>query len=66
MEKRQIVKKSPVDIINDKAMEMLKLVTIVDKPVKGYTNVPIKMEFGCIADQKEASCYTKNIVESVK
>jgi len=64
--KRQIVKKSPVDIINDKAMEMLKLVTIVDKPVKGYTNVPIKMEFGCIADQKEASCYTKNIVESVK
>lgn len=64
--KRQIIKKSPVDMINDKALEMLKSATIVEKPIEAYKNVPIKMEFGCIADEKEASCYTKNIVESVK
>ncbi|MCR5260427.1 MAG: energy transducer TonB [Candidatus Gastranaerophilales bacterium] len=59
--KRQIIKKCPVDIINKKAMEMMKSATIVEKPINTYKNVPIKMEFGCIADAREASCYTKNI-----
>ena len=61
--KRQFVKKSPVEELNRKVMDMLKSTTIVEKPPVAYTNKPIKIEFGCTADEMEASCYTKNIVD---
>ncbi len=61
--KREISQKSPIPEINDKVMTMLRTATIVPKPPAAYTNKPIKIEFGCIADQSEVECYSKNIVE---
>ena len=61
--KRQFVQKANVDEINVKVYEMLKNATIVPKPPLDYTNKPIKIEFGCEANQEEVSCYSKNIVE---
>ena len=61
--KRQFVQKASVDEINVKVYDMLKNATIVPKPPLDYTNKPIKIEFGCEANQEEVSCYSKNIVE---
>lgn len=64
IQKRQFVKRAPIEEINNAVFEMLKHATIVDKPPKAYTNVPISLEFGCMADEMEVSCYSKNIVKS--
>lgn len=55
--------KSAVQFINDRVMGMLILTDNVDEPPRAYTDVPIRIKFGCIADEKEVSCYSKNIVE---
>lgn len=62
--KRQFVKKSDVEQINSKVFDMLSTSTIVSKPPKAYTNNPIELEFGCTANNREVSCYSKNVVKN--
>ncbi|MBQ2644797.1 TonB family protein [bacterium] len=64
--KRHFVKKSKVEELNKKVYEMVEIATIVPKPPKGYTNVPIELEFNCQANEREVACYSKNIVKRNK
>lgn len=64
--KKRMDKQSPIREINDKVMGMLILADKADPPPKAYTNTPIRIEFGCIADNAEVECYSKNIVEKIE
>lgn len=59
-------KKSAVQFINDRVMGMLILTDNVASPPKAYTDVPIRIKFGCIADEQAVECYSKNIVEELQ
>ncbi len=61
--KRFVARKSGVPELDNKVMDMLRKTTILSKPPKIYTNKPIKLEFGCSANQTSVECYSKNIVE---
>lgn len=64
IENRKFIKKSSADQLNKKVFKMLQATTIVEKPPKTYKGSQIKLEFGCTANETEANCYSKNILDS--
>lgn len=54
--KRAFVQRSSVPEINSKVAYALRKATLVEKPPKRYTDVPLRLKVSCTADEKMAEC----------